>query len=107
MWDNKRVNKNDRESATNTSHGLNHSNEQAEEGLGMIVSKIPDRIENRDLAIQFLEYAARDYRNAKHMRIVYAQAARKHGLTHREIADIYGMSVSGVQMMIKRAGDRP
>ena len=107
MWDTRRVNKNDREIATNESHGLNHSNEQAEEGLGMIVSKIPDRIENRDLAIQFLEYAARDYRNAKHMRIVYAQAARKHGLTHREIADIYGMSVSGVQMMIKRAGDRP
>ena len=106
MWDTRKVNKNDREIATNESHGLNHSNEQAEEGLGMIVSKIPDRIENRDLAIQFLEYAARDYRNAKHMRIVYAQAARKHGLTHREIADIYGMSVSGVQMMIKRAGDR-
>lgn len=106
MWDNKRVNKNDRESATNTSHGLNHSNEQAEEGLGMSISKIPAWIEDRDIAIQFLEFAAKDYRNAKDMRVFYAIAANRHGVTHREIADIYGMSPSGVQMMIKRAGDK-
>ena len=106
MWDNKRVNKNGDESATNTTHRLNHSNEQAEEGLGMIVSKIPDWIENRDIAIQFLEFADKDYRNAKSMRVFYAIAANRHGVTHREIADIYGMSESGVQMMIKRAGEQ-
>lgn len=106
MWDNRRVNKNGDESATNTTHRLNHSNEQAEEGLGMIVSKIPDWIENRDIAIQFLEFADKDYRNAKSMRVFYAIAANRHGVTHREIADIYGMSESGVQMMIKRAGDK-
>lgn len=106
MWDNRRVNKNGDESATNTTHRLNHSNEQAEEGLGMIVSKIPDWIENRDIAIQFLEFADKDYRNAKSMRVFYAIAANRHGVTHREIADIYGMSESGVQMMIKRAGEQ-
>lgn len=64
-------------------------------------------IENRDIAIQFLEFAAKDYANAKNMRIYYAKAARKHGIPYQQIADIYGMTDSGVQMMLKRAGDRP
>lgn len=71
----------------------------------MSISKIPAWIEDRDIAIQFLEFANQDYRNAKSMRTFYAIAARKVGVLYREIASIYGMSESGVQMMIKRAGD--
>ena len=29
-----------------------------------------------------------------------------HGIPYQQIADIYGMTDSGVQMMLKRAGDK-
>ena len=102
----KRVNKNGPENATNIHQGLDHSNEPAEEGLGMIVSQIPEWIADENIAIQFLEFAAKDFQNAKDMRIFYAQAARAHGVTLQQIADIYGMTTSGVHLMLKRAGER-
>ena len=85
--------------------GLTTSNESAKEGLDMSISKIPEWIADENIAIQFLEFAAKDYANAKDMRIFYAQAARAHGVTLKQIADIYGMTTTGVHLMLKRAGD--
>lgn len=73
----------------------------------MIVPKIPDWIADEDIAISFLEFAAKDYENAKSMRIFYAKAARAHGVPYRLIGDIYGVTASAVQLMIKRAGEQP
>jgi hypothetical protein len=84
---------------------LTTSNESAKEGLDMSISKIPEWIADENIAIQFLEFAAKDFANAKEMRIFYAQAARAHGVTLQQIADIYGMTTSGVHLMLKRAGD--
>lgn len=85
---------------------LTTSNESAKEGLDMSISKIPEWIADENIAIQFLEFAAKDFANAKDMRIFYAQAARAHGVTLQQIADIYGMTTTGVHLMLKRAGDR-
>lgn len=86
--------------------GLTTSNESAKEGLDMSISKIPDWIADENIAIQFLEFAAKDFANAKDMRIFYAKAARVHGVTLQQIADIYGMTTTGVHLMLKRAGDK-
>ena len=86
--------------------GLTTSNGTAKEGLDMSISKIPEWIADENIAIQFLEFAAKDFQNAKDMRIFYAQAARAHGVTLQQIADIYEMTTSGVHLMLKRAGDR-
>ena len=83
---------------------LTTSNGTAKEGLDMSISKIPEWIADENIAIQFLEYAAKDFANAKEMRIFYAQAARAHGVTLKQIADIYGMTTTGVHLMLKRAG---
>lgn len=82
---------------------LTTSNESAKEGLDMSISKIPEWIADENIAIQFLEFAAKDFQNAKDMRIFYAQAARAHGVTLQQIADIYEMTTSGVHLMLKRA----
>ena len=84
--------------------GLTTSNEQTKGGAEMIVSQIPEWIATKDIAINYLEFADHDYRNAKSMRIFYAQAARSLGVTLQQIADIYGMTTSGVHLMLKRAG---
>ena len=84
---------------------LTTSNGTAKEGLDMSISKIPEWIADENIAIQFLEYAAKDFANAKEMRIFYAQAARAHGVTLKQIADIYGMTTTGVHLMLKRASD--
>ena len=85
--------------------GLTTSNGTAKEGLDMSISKIPEWIADENIAIQFLEFAAQDFANAKDMRIFYAKAARAHGVTLQQIADIYGMTASGVHLMLKRASD--
>lgn len=72
----------------------------------MSISQIPEWIADENIAIQFLEFAAKDFDNAKTMRIFYAQAARKHGVTLQQIADIYGITPAGVHQMLKRAGER-
>ena len=86
--------------------GLTTSNESAKEGLDMSISKIPEWIADENIAIQFLEFAAKDFQNAKDMRLFYAQAARAHGVTLRQIAEIYGMTTTGVHLMLKRAGEQ-
>lgn len=63
-------------------------------------------IETPDIAINFLHFAAKDYENAKSMRLYYAQAARRHGITNAQIGSIYGMTEAGVRMMINRAGEK-
>lgn len=69
----------------------------------MSVPQTPDWLETPDLAITFLEFAAQDYAKSKAMRVYYAQAARAHGITYKQIGDIYGITGPAVQLMLKRA----
>ena len=104
---NGKVNKNAPDQVLPTpEQGLTASNGTAKEGLDMSISKIPEWIATKDIAINYLEFADKDYRNAKSMRIFYAKAARSLGVTLQQIADIYGMTTSGVHLMLKRAGER-
>lgn len=62
-------------------------------------------LEDPDFAIFFLETAQRDYEHAKHMRVYYAQNARRHGITYKRIGELYGLTESAIRKMLKRAGD--
>ena len=100
---------------TRQEQGLATSLEQAEtdkEGLPAMVPENGDWVETRDVAITFLEFAARDYQYAEHaldnaqqMRVFYAEIGKRHGLTNKLIGEIYGITESSVRAMLKKAGE--
>lgn len=59
----------------------------------------------RELAHQYLELSQANYRHHYAQRIYFARLARQYGLTYKAIADAYGMTESGVRVMLKRAED--
>lgn len=90
-------------SATNTSPGPNHSKIQGKEGLEMMLSQTtgPDRT---DLALSFLKLIGEQHESTRRHRIYYAQMCRESGLTHRQIAEAYGVTEDAVRKMLKRNG---
>ena len=76
------------------------------EGLPVMVPENRWHLEDREFALYFLEVAQKDFEHAKHMRLYYAQNARKHGIPHQQIADIYGVTEGAIRKMIKKAGDQ-
>ena len=101
--------KNGPEGATNTGQGLATSLGHIhtdKEGLPAMVPENKWHIEDREFALYFLEVAQKDFEHAKHMRLYYAQNARKHGITNQQIADIYGLTEGAIRKMIKKAGDQ-
>ena len=55
------------------------------------------------LAREFLRMANQNYREHYAQRVYFATIARRHGLTHREIAEAYGITEGAVRHMLKRA----
>ena len=58
------------------------------------------------LAREFLRMAHQNYQTHYAQRVYFATIARRHGLTHREIAEAYEMTESGVRKMLDRAEAR-
>ena len=56
-----------------------------------------------DYALQFLQFAARDYSESIDRREYYAVAARRLGISYQKIADIYGLTEGAIRAMVKRA----
>ena len=92
--------------ATNTNQRLTHSNEQTEGGANLSIVSQPSH-SAQDYALQFLQFAAEDYTESIDRREYYAVAARRLGISHQQIATIYGLTEGAVRAMLKRAGDRP
>ena len=55
------------------------------------------------LAREFLRMAHQNYQTHYAQRVYFATIARRHGLTHREIAEAYGITEGAVRYMLKRA----
>ena len=55
------------------------------------------------LAREFLRMANQNYREHYAQRVYFATIARRHGLTHREIAEAYGITEGAVRYMLKQA----
>ena len=55
------------------------------------------------LAREFLRMAHKNYQEHYAQRVYFATIARRHGLTHREIAEAYGITEGAVRYMLKRA----
>ena len=77
------------------------------EGLPLMVPENGWYLEDQDFAIYYLEIAQKDFEHAKHMRLYYARNARTHGITNQQIADIYGITESGVRKMLQRGENQP
>ena len=55
------------------------------------------------LAREFLRMAHKNYQEHYAQRVYFATIARRHGLTHREIAEAYGITEGAVRYMLKQA----
>lgn len=67
----------------------------------MISDEKPQSI--KDIAFEFLALQQRSHEASRRMRPYYAKLAHKHGLTHREIGEVYGVTEAAVRAMIKRS----
>lgn len=83
------------------------------EGLTAMLPENSDWIQTKNVAITFLEFAARDHKYAEHvlanaqkMRVYYATKAKQQGLTNKAIGEIYGITESAVRAMLKNAGEQ-
>lgn len=56
-----------------------------------------------DAILVLLRNTAQSYEQSKDARVQAAKAARELGLTYAQIADAYGVSLSAVNMMIRRS----
>lgn len=85
---------------------LNHSHDYSEEGSKMSITTQTSH-SAQDYALQFLQFAAEDYTESIDRREYYAVAARRLGISHQQIATIYGLTEGAIRAMLKRAGERP
>lgn len=58
----------------------------------------------RSIAGEYLTRAREDFERAARTRIVYAIAARRHGLTHADIGAYLGVTEGAVRRLIQRHG---
>lgn len=63
---------------------------------------VPNK-DRTELAREFLRMAHKNYQEHYAQRVYFATIARRHGLTHREIAEAYGITEGAVRHMLKRA----
>ena len=98
-------NKNGHEGAGNTTHGLTTQLGTSKKGASMSVPTHAHKSAT-DYALQFLQFAARDYSESIDRREYYAVAARRLGISYQKIADIYGLTEGAIRAMVRRAGER-
>lgn len=67
----------------------------------MISDDTPKSI--KDTAIEFLHLQQTRYAANQRTRPYLAKLAHDHGVTHREIGEIYGVTEAAVRAMIKRS----
>jgi len=58
-----------------------------------------------EFARDLLQLAAESYEQAQRNRVNFAKAARRHGITFRDIADAYGVTEGAIRKMLRRAED--
>lgn len=59
--------------------------------------------DTNDAILGLLRNTAQSYEQSKNARVQAAKAARELGFTYAQIADAYGVSLSAVNMMIRRS----
>lgn len=69
----------------------------------MISDAAPTPKDRKEIARTFLRLANGEYQARKERRGYFAMLAKRHGLTHQDIADEYGVTEGAVRAMIQRA----
>ena len=98
--------------ATNTLRPLTHSSEATREGSAVHATQLGSssplsQDEARPYIVDMLDSIRRQQEALDVNRPRFMLLARKYGLRHREIADLLGMTESGVRQAVHRAKDTP
>lgn len=98
--------------ATNTLRPLTHSSDVTREGSAVHATQLGntspvDQDEARPYIVDMLDSIRRQQEALNVNRPRYMLLARKYGLKHAEIAELLGMTESGVRQAVHRAKDTP
>jgi|SRR5690606_7417742 len=109
---NEHLNMNVAAGATNTLRPLTHSSELTREGLAVHATQLGnpgpvDQDEARPYIVDMLDSIRRQQEALNVNRPRFMLLARRYGLKHAEIAELLGMTESGVRQAVHRAKDTP
>lgn len=57
---------------------------------------------HKEIALYYLELQQKAHLSNRRMRPYYARLAHQHGVTHREIGEVYGVTEAAIRAMIKK-----